>query len=377
MRRSLFSLGVVAGVAAIAAAGSGCGGGTKYPDPTATDGTGTVVTPVVLGDTPYANSAGTRGTIPLAVYPRAFVDQLPIKYFLVSDAERQRLEVPAGGIVAAPTLYADRKFDHFALNGATVSTGTFSSLIDSYILSLDSLPPTSSGTLTAVYTKYAPGTGVPFTPNYNHPMNARWDSMPIKVYIDPSLTPNEGVRERIIAGLDKWVKASGGIISYNLVGDNGTADVSLVQAESLAALGSDSATVLAITIPDTSASTSPTGYLHLSKAIMYFTPDTFNVQNGADQRQFSQVVAHEFGHALGIFDFTDSISGHSPVPTDLMSVYVNFITGEVTSGDIGTMANLYRPEYDAAAAGRAVKSTTRIRPTGPTQTVTIHCNFKK
>ncbi len=374
MERSLSRLGLLATVAVVAVTGSGCGGGSKYNNDGDPGKSGTVVTPVVIGDTPYANTAGTRGTLPLAVYPRAFVDQLPIKYFLISPSIRQRLEVPAGGVVAAPDLYADRKFDHFELNGSMVSTGTHSILLDSSILSLDSLPLSSSGTLTAVYTKYDPGKGVLFTPNYNHPDNARWDSMPIKVYLDPSLSPNEGVRQLIIAGLDKWVNASGGIISYLLVKDNGSADVSLVQAESLAALGSDTATVLAITIPEDGATTT-NGYRHLKKAIMYFTPDTFNVQNGADQRQFSQIIAHEFGHALGIYSFSDSLVGHSPDPKDLMSTYVNFITGEITSGDIATIANLYRPEYDAAtAAGRA---QTRIRPTGPTEEVTIKCDLKK
>jgi hypothetical protein len=355
MGRSLSNLGLFA--CFIALAGAGCGGGTDYSNDNNNPGGGgggTVVTPVVTGDAPFGNTRGTRGTIPISLYASALATTTPATYFVVSPTQRQRLTVPTGSFISVPTIYADRKFDHFELNGTTVSTGAFYPLPNETTLSLASLPPTVGGTLTAVYVPYNPGAGVPFTPNYNQSDYARFDSMPLKVYLDPAVIPNEGVRQRIIAAMDKWVNATGGLISYTLVQSDSAADISFLVADSLAVFNPSDGETLAVTTSDIVPSTTG-GLGRIRKSNIYGVAKNFNVQNSIDQKQFEDTMAHEFGHALGIYSASDTgDKSHSPNPQDLMYPYVNNIIGEITANDVGTIANIYRAEYDAAiAAGRA------------------------
>jgi predicted Zn-dependent protease len=346
--RSLANLGLLACFVAVAGAGAGCGGGSNANDDNSTPDP--VFTPIVSGDIPFARSAGTRGTIPLAIYPASFTTLTLPSYLLVSPTVSKRLSVPTSSTLAVPDQYADRQFDHFEMNGTNIGKGTHSVVLGVSPVStiaLTSLPTNTNAVLTAVYTPYSPGTGVAFPNNYNAATNARWDSMPVKVCIDKSARPNDGVYQRLKEALNKWSAASGGVISWTEVGEDGSADITLSTADSLSFGDDDTYTTLAVTVPEFQGTLTAAGLQRMKKANIYFLPAYFNLPNATDQRQFESIAAHEFGHALGVLA-SDDTQGHSPNQEDLMCATVNFVSGEITQHDIATIANIYRAEFDAA-----------------------------
>ena len=328
VKRSLSGLGLFACVAAVSL--SGCGGGSNNHDGNGS-ASNPIITPVVSSNLPRLVVQGVRDQIVIIasenVSPDGNLNIIPDnpKQLKVSATEGVTVNYPTSYTLLAPRIWADRKFKDWELNGTVISTDT--------VLPIVSIPTSLNGTLKAVYIPYVLPAAEKFVPNYlaDLVILEPWSYMPLNVWVDPLLTPDAGSKQLFFDGLNKWVRASGGVINYTLVANAGEADV---RFRSTSALTNLPGQVLGITIPFQLADN-----LNAASKFtdIYLVRAQYGAQNATDRLDYSATVAHEFGHALGMI-------GHSKNPIDLMYPYNGPL--EVTQNDINSVATLYRQFFN-------------------------------
>jgi hypothetical protein len=218
----------------------------------------------------------------------------------------------SAGQITAPDTYGDRQFVGWHWRGATAPSGsTFS--WDSH--------REGSGTLTGVFAERTPGTDG-FAPNYSQSESLHWSSFPLRIYFVPSdqMTPQRVATIR--DGFDRWVLATGGMISYQVVTDAAQANVS-VEFATLPA-GQLGWTQWAF---DPATRTLQTAAIQLSEQL---------AGAGSDAARLRANACHEFGHALGVMN-------HSKDTADIMFAIANVDAVTVTGRDLDTLLNLYHP----------------------------------
>ena len=198
----------------------------------------------------------------------------------------------AGTVVSfvAPETLGDAVFQKWVVNGADASVHRALALRESvgaYSVAAVYVPPTEL-----------------FVPNYAHGIDpqtgapnvlSHWPAFPVRVMFDatPDLTSER--EQAALAGMDWWVQATGGMVSYELTTDPRQADVIITFAH-LGNTGWAGRTEYAVSGDQTMIGA------HVYLNLDYLT----------DSANITPAAAHEFGHALGI-------RGHSSDPSDLMS----------------------------------------------------------
>jgi hypothetical protein len=289
--------------------------------------------------------SGARGTVPLA---GAVTD-------LIGGVTSNRAAIQSGqsipvtsswfysNAVSAPAGYGDRKFDHWASGNVSVSNAPTYNYVPA--------DAASSLSLTAVYTTRPYPTGG-FTPNYSHTEFLHWAQFPLKVYF-----ANSEYAERMKTGLDKWVAATGGVISYEVVTDLALADITFT-------LGTPPSGLKGITTAEFDPDSRE--LLHADVVILQSAPsETYPTPVDL----LALYTAHEFGHALGMFASTEAGAGHSTDPKDTMYPTTNPSDPFITEQDINTLENIYPNLFNGgtrAVGRRTVKS-------GKTATITVRC----
>ncbi|MES2461719.1 MAG: hypothetical protein V4671_14135, partial [Armatimonadota bacterium] len=219
--RSLSHLGLFA--CFIAVAGAGCGGGTDYSED-GPNGPGTVTTPpAVVANAPQLSVEGTRGQVVILATsnytPGDDLSSIPLnpQQLKVTSTQSVGLNYPESYTLIAPEFWADRKFKEWQLNGNVIETER--------VLPFVQIPPSLNGSLKAIYEPYILPAGENFAPNYLADLVDTFPrpTLPIKLWLDPLLTPNDGARQLLLEGLNKWVNASGGVITFNYVRTAGEA----------------------------------------------------------------------------------------------------------------------------------------------------------
>ena len=171
-----------------------------------------------------------------------------------------------------------------------------------------------------------------FTPNYGAAVTfQRWDHFPIKVaFTNDVSVSGTSLRSVVLAGFDKWVTATGGVIGYTVVTDPATADMPIT-FQNLGATPGKGDTLGLTTrtyFPSTLQITS------VAMSLNYWPTMT-----GAQAFQgLKSTAAHEFGHALGIV-------GHSPNSDDIM-----FLSGSINGDDKAVTTrdlNTIKSDYDS------------------------------
>lgn len=163
----------------------------------------------------------------------------------------------------------------------------------------------------------------------------RWqkESMPLKIYLETNPRKVQSFNNAYVSavkkGIEKWSKATDGLISFTYVKDPAQADVKFTWREILDTklVGSDAGTAYTagVTTPEYS------GNELYAMAIVLTTTDP----NGKPHKieDIEKVTTHELGHGLGIM-------GHSTDQNDIM--YPNSMSdGSVSKRDSSTMTLLY------------------------------------
>jgi hypothetical protein len=174
-----------------------------------------------VANAPRLGVEGARGEISFVASPNATPVALDdFRIIKASATETAALNYPATYTLLAPEIWADRRFKEWQLNGTAIETDN--------ILQLSQIPASLNGTVRAVYEPYVAPNGI-FLPNYAADLEflAQFQTLPIRVWIDPLLAPNDGARQLLRNGMDKWVKASGGVIDFVEVQTAGAADIRL------------------------------------------------------------------------------------------------------------------------------------------------------
>jgi hypothetical protein len=299
---------------------------------------------VVVGDAAVGTqTSGTRGSIPLRVNglpPVAGATTAFTNTVLDSTIRNLALDWVGSPSFVVPATYGDRQFTAWQSGGVTLGTNP--------TLNLTGAVLSSGAPVVAVYSSRS-GAGS-FAPNFNRTGNLHWGSFPLKV----SINADGANREKVLKGLDRWVLATGGAVSYTEVSDAGSADVTI-------AFGSVPGGASGIT-----ASTYEEDTKLLVKAEITLAP-TVATENGGSALE--GVTAHEFGHALGITGITaEEQMGHSDDPSDTMYAMVNGQqVGFVTERDMNTLTNLYPGLFGGD------RSITRKRSGAATATVKSLC----
>ena len=298
--RYLPSFLIMAGLAFGCFSSIGCGGGGSSSGGTG-GGTGSRVT---------IGASGARSeNIPLEV-----------------DVARSKVstpftrEVTTGGtfLLTAPEGVADRQFQHWLLNGQFLTNQP----------TLQTQAPPGDVSLVAVYVPRTCGPNG-FTPNFageidpqdGLPVNLYWwHEFPVRVYFDETKAlVTQSVIDQILAGFDTWHAATGVLAAYEVTTDPASAHITVRFTHQEQGSG--------IAFTD----------------IGFFTDDktmtdatiTFIVSRISADR-YTQVGAHEFGHALGL-------EGHSSAATDVMSIPSGPLP--LTARDINTLASGYCVYY--------------------------------
>jgi hypothetical protein len=151
-----------------------------------------------------------------------------------------------------------------------------------------------------------------------------WTTFPLRVQFDSSVTP--AVQSNLQQGMDAWKNATGGALSYVVV-TSGQADV-------LVGFGNVSSTLHGLCA----------GTWYSDGTIVSMNITLSNVAQTASAATQTQVMAHEWGHALGLID-TIPPYGHSPDPADRMYAVLNPADSGtapiLTARDIATIQRLY------------------------------------
>ncbi len=295
-------------------------------------------------------AAGTRGAVPLVAAANDFVGG--VTFTRGSVRSDQLLPVTSNWFyphqITAPAGYGDRRFDHWAQGNVSVT----SSLDYNYV------PAEVTGNLsfTAVYVPRAfPDGG--FTPNFSRPEFLHWAQFPLRVYV-----ASPEAAERIKAGLDKWVAATGGVISYETVANPALADITFT-------LGTPPSGLKGMTTADFDPDTRE--LLHVDVVLLQSAAEE-TYPTGIDL--LSLYASHEFGHALGITASAELGSGHSTDPSDTMFPATNPSAPVITERDINTLENIYPGLFNGGSVSRAGARAVRgTRKTGRSATVSVRC----
>ena len=242
---------------------------------------------------------------------------------------------PLLNYIAAPQTYGDREFDSWHI-GDKDTRPTAEILLEE----------TGSGSqiLRAAYRpRKAAADG--FQPSYWKTSFHRWNHFPVKIHINRDQISNL-YENRLRVGLDKWTKATGGALSYTITENNAEADIEIVTGD-----------VPAGTIGYCKASWDDAGVL--TNAQITLTPALLG-QDGLNN-QLETIIAHEFGHALGIIG-AEANAGHSLDSEDLMYRAPSPSLSVISERDMNTITNVYPDRL--TDAGRLLSSPAP-RHTGP------------
>jgi hypothetical protein len=225
------------------------------------------------------------------------------------------------GQVTAPATYGDRQFVGWQWKGAAAPAGpTFS---------WDS-GRDGTGTLTGIFIKRAPGPSG-FAPNYSQSESLHWDAFPLRVFFVASDAMTPARIGTIRSGMDRWVQATDGLVSYTVVTEASQANVTV-----------EFGTLPAQKLGFTQWMFDPTTRVVHSAAIQL---SDLLTEPGSDGATLAANACHEFGHVLGIMN-------HSTDPGDIMFAVANVADVTVTGSDLDTLLNLYDP---AVVGSRAVR----------------------
>ena len=179
-----------------------------------------------------------------------------------------------------------------------------------------------------------------FTPNYAHNVSHlfNWNHFPLQVAFLQDANYTQARQNIAMAGFDQWVTASGSAMTYQVVTDSSTADV---------------------TVKFDPATTDGLTNLHFSGLTMTHADVNLGIKNlGSSDLQC--VAAHEFGHVLGI-------DGHSDLQNDLMyPIHFVGVVCPVTTRDLNTIKTAYCNTF-----GRSVATPTPS-PKSPERVIQIH-----
>ena len=301
--------------------------------------------------------SGARGTVPLVSTVSDFSGGITTSRGMAGS--NPSLSITSNWFYAntiiTPGGYGDRKFDHWASGGDSVS------IDPSYLYVPANVPAPAVAfvdplLLTAIYTpRPYPSDG--FTPNFSRPEYLHWAQFPLRVaFADPALAG------RLKAGIDKWVAATGGVIAYEVVSDPALADV--VFTLGVPANGAKGLTTLEFD-PDTRE------ILHADIVLLQSAPQE-TYPTGIDL--LALYATHEFGHALGVTASAAAGSGHSTEPSDTMFPTANPSAPFITERDINTVENLYPALFNGGeSAGRSTRSAGKPSRSGKTATLTVRC----
>ena len=308
---------------------TGCGGGAGQTTPPTKNPT-TNPTPVPVGGTPATpdpttpsttesdirlNVAGTRGALPIEMGGAGNTKPVMV------DANAVPFTPKNNEILNAPAAYGDRRFVKWQWNGLDIAGAATLTLPQSSIQ--------GNGILTAVYTGRAIG-AQGLTPNYSTPSFPHWDHFPVRVRFDRT-TVAPAYDARIRTGLDNWIKATGAAVSYEITDDPAKTDIAIA----FGPMPQGRLGYTTVEWDDTNAITKAT--MTLSDQL----PGSVGAHN-----EFETIVAHEFGHALGLVG-TEADAGHSSDPNDLMYSAPDPRRGVVTDRDLNTLTNLYATRLTA------------------------------
>ena len=235
----------------------------------------------------------------------------------------------------APDIFGDRQFQKWTANGTQLATTTH--------LEITISDPHED--LTAVYLP-RPVSADGFVPNYVHETDPQtgklnqlfhWAVFPVKVAFVSNVGLSSDRENEAVSGFDQWVKVTNQFITYQLVSDPASADITL----SFVAQGSNNRG------GSTAYSADGNGNLQHADIVL-------NLTYLGQLSNVMPIAMHEFGHALGI-------AGHSNNPTDIMSVLSNIYSlKQPSQRDINMLLTAYTSSY-----GRSI--------TKPTDQKTVYC----
>ncbi len=291
-------------------------------------------------------AAGTRGDAPVTLQ---VAGGTPVfRGVSATDSATAKADWTAQVQITAPDGLADRQFVKWQRDGQDFSTSA------SLQFSPVDLGP--SANLTAIYQPSTmPASG--FAPNFNIAVDTkvekiRWKQFPIRVYFDRSGFTAGDTESRLRVGMDRWVAATGGVVSYTVVNDPSQTDVTIrFGAPPVGNLGECQGTW-----QDQNGGT----FLTSATILLRSNLQSDNVR----PQPLESIAAHEFGHALGMMSNLSG-SGHSTDTHDTMYPTGNEGVGLITARDLNTLANLYP---DLFGGSRSVSRTSGTS-TGATGTI--------
>ena len=139
-----------------------------------------------------------------------------------------------------------------------------------------------------------------------------WEHFPLHIFFPAGRLASPERKGLVLAGFDEWVRATHGIVCYQVVLTGSQADLSITFTPHLPAAGSSHV--------GGQTTLTRTGTV-LKKAAMEIA------ERDEDRAGFQAVCAHEFGHALGI-------DGHSDDPDDIMFPVMSFSRPLVRNDEI-------------------------------------------
>ncbi len=293
--------------------------------------------------------AGARGTIPLVASVEDFVGGVTATRGAISSD--QPLSVTGNWFyphkITTPAGYGDRKFDHWAQGSVSVSSEPAYNYVPANIV--------GDLEFTAVYTPRAYPAGG-FTPNFSRAEFLHWAQFPLRVSI-----ANPELVGRMRAGLDKWVAATGGVISYEIVDDPALADIRFT-------LGTPSGDRKGLTTVDFDPDSRE--ILHADVVLLQSAPAETH-PTGIDL--LALYTAHEFGHALGMTASAEAGAGHSTNPRDTMFPLANASDPFITEQDINTLENIYPTLFNGGMSRPGTRAAIAARRNGKAAKITVHC----
>ena len=275
------------------------------------------VAPVSKSVTLSCGASGTRGYLPVMIQAGS---NAPTTYQALDGNNGVTLTTDSTTSiqVSAPATYADRQFVAWQQGTQQVSTNP--------VLTVTPASLTGTGPLVAVYAS-AVSTAGAFTPNFSRPNFPSWAHFPVRVYLDSSVIPGSTKDTSIRNGLNRWVSATGGLVAYEIARDAAQSDVQI-------GFGATPAGLAALT------NAAWDGNNHMTSAQVTLNPPVLG-QNQTTTQNLDTIMAHEFGHVLGLIAENDPTAGHSSDANDTMFPTGNSQVGLITQRDIDTIAGNY------------------------------------
>lgn len=213
----------------------------------------------------------------------------------------------------APETIGDAVFQKWVVNGVDASDQRALALreaVGAYSIAAVYVPPTD-----LFVPNYAQG----IDPQTNAPNTlSHWTSFPVRVFFDPTRDLTPQLEQEATTGMDWWVQATGGVVSYEVTPNAQGANITITFAH-LGRTGWAGRTEYAVAGDQTMVAA------HVYLNLDYLTHAEY----------IPPAAAHEFGHALGI-------RGHSQDPRDLMSYSPTVYTLHgPTERDLNTLKTAY------------------------------------